>query len=163
MRKVAIFGIVITAVVIVVLMFIRPKSVADPVHIPEEIPAVESSSDHIPEESYQNPNAAYANVYQSNIDMSGEVDVDLEEYTWYTPLASEEMGYWYLTHQYIAYSIDKYYSGNVPDTFTCTLPDAIIHSETNMINTIRVQGSSIELDILLDLYNRHVIVTEVGN
>ena len=114
---------------------------------------VDSTEQYVP-----NHNEAYADTYESNISVDmGAIDVPLENYIWYVPEGS--MDYNYEIHQWIAYAIYTYYEGNVPDTFKCNLPDDITHTETNMIFTVSVQGEHITLEILLDTYNYHVVVS----
>lgn len=145
---------VISIVCIVLIILIGIAFTISLIHRNDIEMPVDSTEQYMP-----NHNEEYADTYESNINVDiGSIDVPLENYTWYVPEGSME--YNYEIHQWIAYTIDTYYKGNVPDIFCCNLPDDIIHTETNMIFTVSVRGEHITLEILLDTYNYHVVVSE---
>ena len=112
------------------------------------------------EERANNPNTAYADKYESNIEVDtatiSEVEPDI--YPWLT--LPDDIGGYYNVYQWLAYGIDTFYNGNVPDNYTITLPDDITETETNMIFTVKVKGEKSELNILLDMYNDKIIVDD---
>lgn len=117
-----------------------------------------NTEDNIPE----NWNEQYNNTFESNIDINlDKVNVDLSTYSWYTPVINSDFEYNINTHQWIAYAINEYYNENVTQTFSCEIPNDIIESQTNMIFTVLVHGSENNLEILLDLYNYQIVVSEV--
>jgi len=112
------------------------------------------------EERANNPNTAYADKYESNIEVDTAVisEVEPDIYPWLT--LPDDIGGYYNVYQWLAYGIDTFYNGNVPENYTITLPDDITETETNMIFTVHVRGEGSELDILLDMYNDKIIVDD---
>ena len=121
----------------------------------------EMNTEHYYEEIEDiNPHDEYKESFVSNIDVDIDAiyDTDFEQ-SWL--VLPEDKNFQDNVYQWITYAIYKYYNGNITETFNVNLNTDIIESYTNMIFTVRVTGETHQLDILLDMYNNKIIVTEV--
>ena len=108
-----------------------------------------------------NENEQYKDVVESNIEVNaGEIDINFRDYSWFEIPTDVQVDY-YSIYQYIIYGIDKYYNGEVKDTFTSRLPDDIFDETTNMIFKVKVYGEQIDLVLSLDTFNNNIRVEEV--
>lgn len=108
----------------------------------------------------ENHNVQYNDLLVSNITVDEEqlyntnINVD-----WFT--YSEYDYEWYgNVLQYIVYSINTYFDGQVPSSYTCSIEDDIHDSVTNMIFEVYVHGDP-ELNIKLNMYDNDIIVEAV--
>lgn len=107
--------------------------------------------------------AEYKDLYKSNIEVDiGEIDLNPDDYAWFTIPEGTDMAY-YGIYQFIIYGINTYYSGNVPGTFTCAMPDDIFNETTNMIFEVHVHGSEQDVDMAIDTYNYNIVITPIEN
>lgn len=103
---------------------------------------------------------AFKDKYESNIQVDME-SIMMTDYNQDWLITPENKNFQDNVYQWITYAIYEYYYTNVPETFKVDLNTDIINSDTNMIFTVRVTGETRQLDILLDMYNEKIIVTEV--
>lgn len=108
----------------------------------------------------QNESFAYKDTLDCNIEVDDSfMGVDVEACEWFrTP---SNLAAYYNVYQMLVYGIDKYYEGDVPCKFSCSVPEDIIEQKTNMIFLVSVAGEDgRELQVLLDMFNYQINITE---
>lgn len=100
------------------------------------------------------------NTYADIDLLSIETDISFEDYPWFT-VPENASEYYYGIYQEVICAINEYYNGKVVGSYTCDVDTDIVSRETNMVFSIRVQGTENTLIVGLNGYEHTASVEPI--